>query len=65
MIVCRKCGRSSHEISGWLERVNEKGVPGVWECRPSCYATLTQDEAVIGALEWDEERKASKKGGAS
>ena len=20
----------------WLERVNEKGVPGIWECEPYC-----------------------------
>lgn len=50
-IVCRKCGKTPHQIQGFLKRVNEKGVPGIWECRPSCDANLTQDEALIAAVE--------------
>lgn len=34
---CRICGKSALEIKGYLERVNPKGVEGIWECRPSCY----------------------------
>jgi hypothetical protein len=52
---CRKCDRTPHEIRGFLTRVNEKGVPGVWECRPSCDADLSPDEAVIAAIEHAQE----------
>ena len=48
---CRKCEKSVHEIGGYLARVNEKGVPGVWECRPSCDADLLPDTRVLLALE--------------
>lgn len=47
---CRLCGRHVSEIGGWLARVNEKGVEGVWECRPSCDAVMTDDEKVVDAI---------------
>jgi hypothetical protein len=50
-IICRLCGKTPHEIKGWLTRVNEKGVPGIWECRPSCDAQLSQDDALLGAID--------------
>lgn len=37
---CRRCGQHVNAIRGYLHRVNEKGVPGIWECRPRC--TLTE-----------------------
>lgn len=49
-LKCRKCGKSSAEIKGWLTLVNAKGIPGIWECRPSCDAKLTDEQAVIGAI---------------
>lgn len=36
MPTCRLCGKGAQEIQGYLARVNEFGVAGVWECRPSC-----------------------------
>lgn len=48
---CRLCGRTVFECGDWLERVNEKGVAGIWECRPACGAKLTNEEAIIGAIE--------------
>lgn len=52
---CRLCGKSAQEIQVWLERVNEVGIPGIWECRPSCEARLTQDERLLGAITGDAE----------
>lgn len=52
---CRLCGKSALEIQGWLERVNDVGIPGLWECRPSCKARLMQDECLLGAITGDEE----------
>lgn len=54
---CRLCGKTVHEIKGFMTRVNEKGVPGIWECRPSCNANLTQDEALIAAIEHNDENE--------
>jgi len=52
---CRKCGVHINDLHGaYLARVNEKGVPGIWECRPQCGATLTEEEAVLAALEQGE-----------
>lgn len=48
---CRKCGRTAHEIGGYLKRVNEKGVPGVWECRPSCDASMPPDDKLMAAID--------------
>lgn len=48
---CSKCGRSLHDGNAWLARVNAKGQPGVWECRPNCDADLPNDVAVQWAVE--------------
>lgn len=48
--VCRLCGRGATEIEGYLARVNQKGVPGIWECRPDCNAKLSPDEALLLAI---------------
>lgn len=48
---CRLCGRTALEIGGYLHRVNEKGVKGIWECRPSCDAKLSNSEAILAAIE--------------
>lgn len=47
---CRKCGATPNDPPYRLDRVNEKGVPGIWECRPACGAKQTQEEALIGAI---------------
>lgn len=49
--ACRLCGKGLFEIGGYLQRVNEKGVPGIWECRPSCDAQQTQEENLLQAIE--------------
>ena len=49
--VCRKCGKGAQEIGGYLTRVNEKGVIGIWECRPSCAAIQTFEQNLLDALE--------------
>lgn len=49
--VCRLCGKSLSEIGGYLTRVNEKGVKGIWECRPTCDADLPQETNLILAIE--------------
>lgn len=49
-MCCRKCGKGVHEVGGYLERVNEKGVPGIWECRPSCEAKLSNEDAIMAAI---------------
>lgn len=54
-IECRKCGAAPMKCGGYLARVNEKGVPGVWECRPSCDADLPPDVRVLLAVEADDE----------
>lgn len=48
---CRKCGKGIADIKGWLERVNEKGVPGIWECRPTCGSVLSNEDRIMGAIE--------------
>ena len=49
---CRKCGGGIFEIHGYLRRVNPKGeVPAIWECHPSCDAQLTNEQAIIAAIE--------------
>lgn len=47
---CRKCGKGANEIGGYLTRVNEKGVDGVWECRPFCKSQLDQEEKLVLAV---------------
>jgi len=51
MIKCRLCGRGPQECKGVLHRVNEKGVKGVWECRPICGAEMANEDAIIAAVE--------------
>jgi hypothetical protein len=48
---CRLCGVSAQECGGWLERVNELGVDGIWECRPSCASWLSEESKILGAIE--------------
>ena len=48
---CQKCEKSAHEVKCWLERVNEKGVPGIFECRPHCGAVMTPEQAILQALD--------------
>ena len=44
MLKCRLCGKCLSELQGsYLVRVNETGVPGIWECLPCCEAALSQD----------------------
>ena len=50
MVICHKCQKNQSQINGWLERVNERGVPGIFECRPHCDCILTQEQRIIGAL---------------
>lgn len=52
-IRCRLCEKTCHEIHGYLTRVNEKGVDGIWECRPSCDSRLNTTEAVLAAIDGD------------
>lgn len=52
MIKCRRCGIKGHEAVGVvLQRVNEKGVEGIWECRPICGAQMSEGDAVEAAIE--------------
>jgi hypothetical protein len=39
---CRLCGKTALEIKGYLNRTNEFGVKGVWECVPSCHPGLRE-----------------------
>lgn len=47
---CRLCGKNIMAVNGWLQRVNEKGVPGIWECRPSCDTNITKEDALIQVI---------------
>lgn len=48
---CRLCKRGANQIKGVLVRVNEKGVTGIWECRPICGAELDFEERLIAAID--------------
>lgn len=48
---CQKCGKTVHEIGGYLERVNKKGVRGIFECRPSCNSKLSRSQKIISAID--------------
>jgi hypothetical protein len=52
---CIKCGKSIFEIGAFLTRVNDKGGNGIWECSPSCAAELTQEQALLAAVEGPEQ----------
>lgn len=55
MVNCRKCGQGPMETANrgaYLNRVNEKGVEGIWECAPSCeHKHGNQEDALIAALD--------------
>ena len=52
MIQCRLCGKLGSEAVGVvLTRVNEKGIEGIWECRPICDAQMTSADAIEAAIE--------------
>lgn len=51
MVVCQLCGKDAQEIGGYLHRVNELGVAGIWECRPTCDADLPFETNLLLALE--------------
>lgn len=53
-IECRKCGKGAHAIGGFLKRVNEKGMTGIWECEPSCNADLPFETKLLLAIEGSE-----------
>lgn len=51
--IRRICGDNPGDASkrgAYLARMNAKGVPGVWECRPSCALHGDQDDATIAAV---------------
>jgi len=54
-IKCRLCKRGANEINGYLHRVNEKGVLGIWECRPYCLTNISNEEAVMRAITGEED----------
>lgn len=50
-LVCRLCGKNCRQCDGYLKRVNQKGVDGIWECRPDCNTVIKADDAVIAAID--------------
>lgn len=48
---CRKCGAGPNDPPYHLTRVNEKGVDGIWECRPACGHQQMQEQALLDALD--------------
>ena len=52
---CRKCGANQFTCGGYLQRVNDTGVDGIWECRPSCHAQMTDIERLLAAIEGPDE----------
>lgn len=49
---CRKCGANPADSKPvYLERVNAKGIPGIWECRPVCNADLPQETLLMMAID--------------
>lgn len=53
-LKCRICGKTAHEIGGYLERMNKGEIPSIWECRPSCDADLPDDLALKMAIEGED-----------
>jgi len=49
-VRCQLCGRNVFETGGYLTRVNEKGVPGIWECAPDCDASVSTADALMMAI---------------
>jgi hypothetical protein len=50
---CRLCKANAQECGGYLARMNAKGQPGVWECRPSCTVDMHPDDALLAAIKGD------------
>lgn len=62
-IGCRLCCKTIHELMGaYLIRINEKGMPGVWECRPMCGSDLPQDTLLLMAIEGDAQIEQKEEG---
>lgn len=61
MPTCRLCNKDALHIDGFLARVNEKGVAGIWECRPSCdvgfYTNITFEDKLMMAIDSSENSK--------
>lgn len=53
---CQKCGATIWD-GVYLERVNEKGIAGIYECRPACGADLPQDTLLVMAIEGDDAKE--------
>lgn len=51
MIKCRRCGKGPNEVKTVLQRMNEKGIEGIWECRPICGAQMSDADAVDAAIQ--------------
>lgn len=54
-MVCRLCGK--FPAGGYLQRVNGKGVAGIWECRPICGSDLPQETSLLLAIESEEKEQ--------
>ena len=52
---CHLCGRDVQviaELGQFLKRVNEKGVPGIWECSEQCgVQSVDNTNPIIKAIE--------------
>ncbi len=53
--TCRKCKQNVFEASlrgAYLARMNETGVAGIWECRPTCEGNplASKDDALLLAI---------------
>ena len=51
---CNKCGAPAWTPGKLMIRVNETGVDGIFECRPSCDHAMTKEQALLKALEENE-----------
>ena len=58
MSSCRKCGATPPMDKVCLIRVNELGVDGIWECRPTCGPRLSCEERLLLAIEAPDESPA-------
>jgi hypothetical protein len=63
---CRICGKSVTDCSGWLQRINSFGLPGIWECRPGCDApVMSSGDALVAAMEYRAPIAERLRGGGS
>ena len=52
---CRLCGKGIDELRrAYLTRVNDKGVPGIWECKPMCGADFPKETLLLMAIDSDD-----------